>query len=222
MKTVLTTSHSAPGVTSATAAVNGVRLHYLVGGEPDGPPVLLWHGFLNTCQSWRKVVPILTQAGYAVLAPDMRGYGDSDKPGGCGRLRCPGFSRGVSRPGAPDRLWRRQTSAHRRPRHGRAARVALGGRPPGGSRRTALPGDAGDALDGAAKDHRLHFRSRERRLYVVVASAAGTRSAGKACRWQRARPAQPTSTSGSRRGQVSSAPPRWTRPCGPLPDARGC
>lgn len=76
------TIHSVPDVTSETAVVNGVRLHYLISGEPDGPPVLLWHGFLNTCQSWRKVVPILTQAGCSVLAPDMRGYGDSDKPGG--------------------------------------------------------------------------------------------------------------------------------------------
>jgi pimeloyl-ACP methyl ester carboxylesterase len=70
------------GFTSHTASVNGVRLHYWLGGEPDGPSVLLWHGFLSTSLEWRKVMPLLAAAGYAVLVPDMRGYGDSDKPAG--------------------------------------------------------------------------------------------------------------------------------------------
>jgi pimeloyl-ACP methyl ester carboxylesterase len=68
--------------TSAVTEVGGLRLHYHVGGDPDGPPVLLWHGFLSTSQVWRKAMPLLANAGYAVLAPDMRGYGDSDKPPG--------------------------------------------------------------------------------------------------------------------------------------------
>lgn len=68
--------------TSETATVGGVRLHYRLGGDPNGPPVLLWHGFLSTSRAWRLVMPALAQAGYAVLAPDMRGYGDSDKPPG--------------------------------------------------------------------------------------------------------------------------------------------
>jgi pimeloyl-ACP methyl ester carboxylesterase len=42
----------------------------------------LWHGILGTSYVWNKVMPILAAAGYAVLAPDMRGYGDSDKPAG--------------------------------------------------------------------------------------------------------------------------------------------
>ncbi len=70
------------GYESATANVKGTRLHYLLGGDPNGTPVLLWHGFLSTCQAWRNVMPALAQAGYAVLVPDMRGYGDSDKPAG--------------------------------------------------------------------------------------------------------------------------------------------
>ncbi len=70
------------GFTSGMARLGGVRLHYLLGGNPSGPPVLLWHGFLSTSQEWRKVMPALTKAGYAVLVPDMRGYGDSDKPDG--------------------------------------------------------------------------------------------------------------------------------------------
>lgn len=71
-----------PGFTSETADVGGVRLHYRLGGDPDGPPVLLWHGFLGTGYAWRKVMPALADAGLAVLVPDMRGYGDSDKPAG--------------------------------------------------------------------------------------------------------------------------------------------
>ncbi len=70
------------GFTSETAHVGGVRLHYWQGGDPNGPPVLLWHGFLSTGYTWRKVMPLLAAAGYAVLVPDMRGYGDSDKPAG--------------------------------------------------------------------------------------------------------------------------------------------
>ena len=68
--------------TSAVAEVGGLRLHYRVGGDPDGTPVLLWHGFLSTGYAWRKVMPALADAGFAVLVPDMRGYGDSDKPAG--------------------------------------------------------------------------------------------------------------------------------------------
>lgn len=67
---------------SETAEVSGTRLHYWVGGDPHGNPVLLWHGFLGTAHSWHKVMPLLVQAGYSVLVPDMRGYGDSDKPAG--------------------------------------------------------------------------------------------------------------------------------------------
>jgi pimeloyl-ACP methyl ester carboxylesterase len=78
----VTNTNPQPGFKSATANVNGIRLHYLLGGDPNGPPVLLWHGFLSTCQEWRKVMPALVEAGYAVLVPDMRGYGDSDKPAG--------------------------------------------------------------------------------------------------------------------------------------------
>jgi pimeloyl-ACP methyl ester carboxylesterase len=70
------------GFTSETATVNGVQLHYWLGGDPQGQPVLLWHGFLSTSYAWRKVAPALADAGFAVLVPDMRGYGDSDKPAG--------------------------------------------------------------------------------------------------------------------------------------------
>ena len=45
-----------------------------------GPPVLLLHGHPQTHVAWRKVAPRLVAAGYRVIAPDLRGYGDSDKP----------------------------------------------------------------------------------------------------------------------------------------------
>jgi hypothetical protein len=75
-------TETVPGFTSDMASINRVRLHYLLGGNRDGPPVLLWHGFLSTGYAWRKVMPALVDAGFAVLVPDMRGYGDSDKPAG--------------------------------------------------------------------------------------------------------------------------------------------
>jgi pimeloyl-ACP methyl ester carboxylesterase len=67
---------------SEIAEINGIRIHYWLGGDPSGTPVLLWHGFLSTSLEWRHVMPELVGAGYAVLVPDMRGYGDSDKPAG--------------------------------------------------------------------------------------------------------------------------------------------
>jgi pimeloyl-ACP methyl ester carboxylesterase len=62
--------------------VGAIRIHYWIGGSPAGSPVLLWHGFLATGYVWRHVMTALADAGFAVLAPDMRGYGDSDKPPG--------------------------------------------------------------------------------------------------------------------------------------------
>ncbi|NPD69024.1 alpha/beta hydrolase (plasmid) [Lichenicola cladoniae] len=70
------------GFHSETVTVDGTRLHYWLGGKPDGLPVLLWHGFLSTGYAWHKVAPALADAGLAVLIPDMRGFGDSDKPAG--------------------------------------------------------------------------------------------------------------------------------------------
>jgi pimeloyl-ACP methyl ester carboxylesterase len=71
-----------PDFISETIDINGVNIHYQIGGDPNGQPVLLWHGFLSTSYAWRKVMPLLVAHGYAVLVPDMRGYGDSDKPAG--------------------------------------------------------------------------------------------------------------------------------------------
>jgi len=71
-----------PGLRSETVTIAGVRLHYWIGGDPAGQSVILWHGFLSTAYEWHKVAPALAESGMAVLVPDMRGYGDSDKPAG--------------------------------------------------------------------------------------------------------------------------------------------
>lgn len=49
-------------------------------GPADGPPVLMIHGFPDSARLWRSQIPFLTNAGYRVVAPDIRGYGLSDKP----------------------------------------------------------------------------------------------------------------------------------------------
>ena len=46
-----------PGLRSAFATVDGVRLHYRIGGDPKGQPVVLWHGFLSTGRSARARLP---------------------------------------------------------------------------------------------------------------------------------------------------------------------
>lgn len=54
---------------------NGLDMHVLEAGETGRPVILLLHGFPELAYSWRKVMPILADAGYHVIAPDQRGYG---------------------------------------------------------------------------------------------------------------------------------------------------
>src|SRR5580704_10330324 len=58
-------------------AVNGLRIHILEAGfeTPGRPCVLLLHGFPEIAYSWRRVMGPLAEAGYHVVAPDLRGYG---------------------------------------------------------------------------------------------------------------------------------------------------
>ncbi|TDC93564.1 alpha/beta hydrolase [Actinomadura sp. 7K507] len=58
--------------------VDGVTLH--VAEQGSGVPVVLCHGFPGLWYSWRHQLPALAAAGYRVIAPDMRGYGRSDRP----------------------------------------------------------------------------------------------------------------------------------------------
>ena len=59
------------------ASVNGIQLHYVIGGQGD--PVVLLHGWPETWYAWHKVMPALAK-NYTVIAPDLRGLGDSSKP----------------------------------------------------------------------------------------------------------------------------------------------
>lgn len=65
---------------------NGINMAvYRAGPAPedtDQPPVILMHGFPELAYSWRYQMIALAQAGYPVFAPDMRGYGFTDKPEG--------------------------------------------------------------------------------------------------------------------------------------------
>jgi haloalkane dehalogenase len=62
------------------AEVDGVRIHYLDEGPASAAPVLLMHGEPSWSYLYRKMVPVLTRAGHRVIAPDMVGFGRSDKP----------------------------------------------------------------------------------------------------------------------------------------------
>ena len=60
-----------------TASVNGIQMHYVIGGKGD--PVVLLHGWPQTWYEWRHVMPVLAK-NYTVIVPDLRGLGDSSKP----------------------------------------------------------------------------------------------------------------------------------------------
>ena len=66
---------------------DGVRLNVAVAGS--GPPVLLLHGFPDSWQLWRSQIDALAAAGHRVIAPDLRGFGASDRPEGTAHYRMP-------------------------------------------------------------------------------------------------------------------------------------
>lgn len=66
-----------PNVRHHTARVNGLKMHYVEAGE--GLPVVLLHGFPETWYCWRHQLPVLSSR-YRVIAPDLRGYGETEKP----------------------------------------------------------------------------------------------------------------------------------------------
>lgn len=67
----------AVGVRHHRLKVNGIEMHYVEAGS--GPPVVLLHGWPFTWFSWRKNIAALAKR-YRVIAPDLRGYGETDKP----------------------------------------------------------------------------------------------------------------------------------------------
>ena len=60
---------------------DGLRVHYVDEGPQDAAPVLLLHGEPSWSFLYRKVIPVLTAAGHRCIAPDLVGFGRSDKPG---------------------------------------------------------------------------------------------------------------------------------------------
>ena len=69
--------HFMTGMEQRTVRANGIRINAWMGGK--GPPVVLLHGYPQTGQMWRKIAPELLDQ-FSVVCPDLRGYGDSDKP----------------------------------------------------------------------------------------------------------------------------------------------
>jgi haloalkane dehalogenase len=57
-----------------------LRVHFLDEGPADAAPVLLMHGEPSWCYLYRHMIPVLTDAGHRVVAPDLVGFGRSDKP----------------------------------------------------------------------------------------------------------------------------------------------
>jgi pimeloyl-ACP methyl ester carboxylesterase len=180
-------SNSIPGFTSEAANRSGVRIHYLLGGDPTGTPVLLWHGFLSTSQEWRKVMPALAESGYAVLVPDMRGYGDSDKPAGTAGYDARALSEEF-------RALVREIG------FGKGKPIILAAHDMGAPPALLWAADHPEEIAGLlyiegpvmlssvlSKIIALHARSDEGRLNVVVDPAAGAGRAGAIGGWPRAR-----------------------------------
>jgi haloacetate dehalogenase len=69
--------HFMTGMEQRAVRANGIRINAWLGGR--GAPVVMLHGYPQTGQMWRKVAPRLLE-DFTVVCPDLRGYGDSDKP----------------------------------------------------------------------------------------------------------------------------------------------
>ncbi|WP_375770320.1 alpha/beta fold hydrolase [Archangium gephyra] len=67
-------------ITPRSIPLPGLRMQVLEAGPAEGPLVLLLHGFPELSESWREVLPRLAMAGFHAVAPDLRGYGGTDRP----------------------------------------------------------------------------------------------------------------------------------------------
>lgn len=102
-------------------AVGELHLHARIGGRPDAPPLLLLHGFPQTHTMWQRVAQQLAPH-FRLVLPDLRGYGDSDKPRGA-----PGHANYSKRVMAADMAALMRSLGHERYAvcgHDRGARVA--------------------------------------------------------------------------------------------------
>src|SRR6266536_2035651 len=71
-------SGAGEAVTHRRVQTNGIGMHVAEAGT--GPLVVLVHGFPELWHSWRHQLPVLAAAGYHAVAPDLRGYGETDAP----------------------------------------------------------------------------------------------------------------------------------------------
>jgi len=60
--------------------IDGLRIHYVDEGPKKAPPILLMHGEPSWSYLYRKMIPPLVESGYRTIAPDLMGFGKSDKP----------------------------------------------------------------------------------------------------------------------------------------------
>ncbi len=68
------------GVQHRMVEAGGLRMHVVEAGPPDGDPVLVLHGWPQHWYQWRHQIPALAGAGYRVIVPDLRGFGESEAP----------------------------------------------------------------------------------------------------------------------------------------------
>lgn len=73
-----------PGQPVSQRQVKAAGINFCINeaGPPDGPAIILLHGFPESARAWRKLMDPLARKGFRVIAPDMRGYGASDAPEG--------------------------------------------------------------------------------------------------------------------------------------------
>lgn len=144
-------------VTSHFADLEGVTLHYLTAGQGD--PVVLLHGIPQSSHEWRYVMPALAER-YSIIAPDLRGLGDSSRPPG-----------GYDKKTVAHDVWqlvhdhlgidRFHLAGHD---WGGPVAFSLAAQHPEAVRRlaildVAIPGDGGDFSQGGRRWHHAFFRT---------------------------------------------------------------
>ena len=139
------------------ADLEGVTLHYLTAGRGD--TVVLLHGIPQTSHAWRHIIPRLTER-HAVVAPDLRGLGDSSRPAG-----------GYDKKAIADDIWRLVHDRLGIERFflvghdwGGPVAFSLAAHHPEAVRRLAIldvviPGDGGDFSQGGRRWHHAFFRT---------------------------------------------------------------
>jgi pimeloyl-ACP methyl ester carboxylesterase len=70
------------GIRESKVTAGGLKMHVVEAGPPGGEPVLALHGWPQHWYQWRHQIPALAAAGYHVIAPDLRGFGQTDAPPG--------------------------------------------------------------------------------------------------------------------------------------------